>query len=70
MSSSLLPMDPKPGMELNLFSFLRSLVAMVGVVVVSGPKVCACVGNVGEGPTLSVAKELLSVDEPVVLGVW
>ena len=40
---SLLPIDPKPGMELKRFSFLRSFVACADVD--SGLKVCACVGD-------------------------
>lgn len=61
---SLLLIDPKPGIELKRFSFLRSL---VGSCVAVGPKVCACVGD---GLALSKAEdELELLDEPVVLGV-
>lgn len=64
---SLLLIDPKPGIELKRFSFLRSLVA-AGVSVAAGPKVCACVGD---GLALSNAEdEFELLDEPVALGVW
>lgn len=42
---SLLLIDPKPGIELKRFSFLRSFVDVVGCVVAAEPKVCACVGD-------------------------
>lgn len=42
---SLLPIDPKPGIELKRFSFFRCLVAVVASAVALGPKVCACVGD-------------------------
>lgn len=64
---SLLPIDPKPGIELKRFSFLRSLVA-AGVSVAAEPNVCACVGDV---LALSKAEdEFELLDEPVALGVW
>lgn len=41
---SLLLIDPKPGIELKRFNFLRSFVDVVGCVAAEA-KVCACVGD-------------------------
>lgn len=67
------PRDPKPGMELKRFSFLRSgSVSMVGDM---GSGDMECMGDRGVGDARSPCRASMrdaldSVDEPVLLGVW
>lgn len=67
------PRDPKPGIELKRFNFLRSgSASMVGVV---GSGDMECMGDLGVGDARSPCRAsprdaLDSEEEPVLLGVW